>query len=392
MKKFKYLLVIAAAGLLLVACGDLVPIQEMTTAKADISKAKSYNAEKYANEEYTAAIDLLKSCHSQLKENKKDDAKKSAIDASVKANEAIEKSLPLLTQDTIEIAETSLAQAEEAYASELATEEYTEANSQLETARSEFESKNYASAYAAALKSDELSKNARNTALSQKSTLQDAIDEVKETIARAKQYDAMSYAPDELQSAEENLSDAEKANSDLELKKGFESIGLAKADADKAYLIAVKEYALMTIEEAEDAIAKAEKSSGAKGAIDELNGSKELLSTSKSQFDETLYVESINSAEESKRLSFYVMKNGENQNGTNVADNNGTDNGDYILYKVKYREAHLKDCLWIIARKFYNDPFKWKVIYNANKDQIKDPDLIKPGWELKIPKPVVTEK
>lgn len=27
----------------------------------------------------------------------------------------------------------------------------------------------------------------------------------------------------------------------------------------------------------------------------------------------------------------------------------------------------------------------WKEIYEANKDQIKDPDLIHPGWKLKIP-------
>ena len=28
----------------------------------------------------------------------------------------------------------------------------------------------------------------------------------------------------------------------------------------------------------------------------------------------------------------------------------------------------------------------WKEIYEANRDLIKDPDLIHPGWKLKIPK------
>lgn len=28
----------------------------------------------------------------------------------------------------------------------------------------------------------------------------------------------------------------------------------------------------------------------------------------------------------------------------------------------------------------------WKEIYEANRDQIKNPDMIQPGWKLKIPK------
>lgn len=42
-----------------------------------------------------------------------------------------------------------------------------------------------------------------------------------------------------------------------------------------------------------------------------------------------------------------------------------------------------RDTLSEIGRK-YGVP--WKEIYEANKDIIKDPDLIQPGWKLKIPK------
>lgn len=34
----------------------------------------------------------------------------------------------------------------------------------------------------------------------------------------------------------------------------------------------------------------------------------------------------------------------------------------------------------------YNDWRQWTRIYEANKDKIKDPDMIKPGWELAIPR------
>lgn len=43
------------------------------------------------------------------------------------------------------------------------------------------------------------------------------------------------------------------------------------------------------------------------------------------------------------------------------------------------------DTLSLIARKFYNNPYKWPYIYRANKEIIKDHDSIQVGWVLKIP-------
>jgi nucleoid-associated protein YgaU len=34
----------------------------------------------------------------------------------------------------------------------------------------------------------------------------------------------------------------------------------------------------------------------------------------------------------------------------------------------------------------YNDPAQWTKLYEANKDQISDPDIIWPGWKLRIPR------
>lgn len=43
------------------------------------------------------------------------------------------------------------------------------------------------------------------------------------------------------------------------------------------------------------------------------------------------------------------------------------------------------DSLSQIAKREYGDANKWRRIFEANKDKIKDPDLIHPGQELKIP-------
>jgi nucleoid-associated protein YgaU len=44
------------------------------------------------------------------------------------------------------------------------------------------------------------------------------------------------------------------------------------------------------------------------------------------------------------------------------------------------------DYLWKIARKpdIYNDPFQWVKIWTKNRDLVTNPDLIYPGWNLKI--------
>lgn len=43
------------------------------------------------------------------------------------------------------------------------------------------------------------------------------------------------------------------------------------------------------------------------------------------------------------------------------------------------------DSLSKIAGRFYGDVNQWRRIYDANRDQVKDPDRIHPGQTLRIP-------
>lgn len=43
------------------------------------------------------------------------------------------------------------------------------------------------------------------------------------------------------------------------------------------------------------------------------------------------------------------------------------------------------DSLSKIAKKHYGDATKWHAIHEANRDKIKNPDLIQVGWVLKLP-------
>ncbi len=56
--------------------------------------------------------------------------------------------------------------------------------------------------------------------------------------------------------------------------------------------------------------------------------------------------------------------------------------------KVKEPQVYVVqpgDSLSKIAKEVYGKAGRWKEIYEANKDQIKDPNLIRPGQELRIP-------
>lgn len=50
------------------------------------------------------------------------------------------------------------------------------------------------------------------------------------------------------------------------------------------------------------------------------------------------------------------------------------------MYEVKQGDSLSK-----IALTFYGDSAQWPKIFEANKDQVKDPDLIYPGQKLRIP-------
>ena len=55
----------------------------------------------------------------------------------------------------------------------------------------------------------------------------------------------------------------------------------------------------------------------------------------------------------------------------------GVVSGTYVVVKG--------DSLSKIAQRAYGDGNKWRKIFEANKDVIKDPDLIYPGQSLRIP-------
>ncbi|OHD55718.1 MAG: hypothetical protein A2Y33_13840 [Spirochaetes bacterium GWF1_51_8] len=84
------------------------------------------------------------------------------------------------------------------------------------------------------------------------------------------------------------------------------------------------------------------------------------------------YLDAIDYAREAMRLAELLMNKQEGKTYT-------------VILNPKDR-----DCLWKIAARMYdNNAWMWPIIWKANADQIKDPDLIYPGQIFKIPPSII---
>jgi len=397
-------LIFAAGVVLVFGCGDPIPLKEMVDARHSITRAEGVKASQYAPDLLNEATTLLLKSHEDVKGEKFDDAKKDAESSLAKANEAYNASIPLFAQEALDKADKSVAEAGDVYASELANADYANAAAKLKSAHEQFEAKKYEDAYMLAVEADTAAQNAKSLSINKKGTLKDAIDEVAETISRADKLGAETHAPEKIKLAKENLSIAQKSYSDLKLKDGFSAVQVAKINADEAFLEALKKTASGNIAKAESMIAEAESNPYAKEASNEVEGSKEMVKTAKSQYESGQYPESIQSSDEAKRLAsiaLSVMEKSADQSkvGSGKKAGKGSDKGsstagvgadegtgEYDIYVVRYFRSSIKDCLWLIAGKYYQNPRQWKKIYNANRDVIRNPNFIRPGWKLKVPK------
>jgi LysM repeat protein len=80
-------------------------------------------------------------------------------------------------------------------------------------------------------------------------------------------------------------------------------------------------------------------------------------------------------------VTFEINESGETVAKKQIAKNNETSNPKSNGYHI----VRQGESLWTIAKKYYGNGSKNNIIYNANKNIIKNPNMLKVGWKLKIP-------
>ena len=147
------------------------------------------------------------------------------------------------------------------------------------------------------------------------------------------------------------------------------------AALSKAYIAEmVKAYRARTsLEYAKERIELARRVNFDNSNSEQFNSALTFFTDSKTDFDAKKYEESLEKSQQVIELLKDV------KGGTILP----------AFYEV-ILNVESRDCLWKIAGYsfVYGDPWKWKVLYEANKDSMPEPDnpdLIEPGQLLRIP-------
>jgi nucleoid-associated protein YgaU len=424
MKLRNTLAILSILSLAFMACETKIPIQELAKAKGAIAQAESVDADKYSPEEMKVAKAELAKAHDVIiKEEKPEDSVKNAETAYTKAMEAYNRSAVLYASDALKKADEAIAAADLVYAEKLSADNYTQARDFYNSANEKFEVKDYILSHSLAEEAYKKAVKAKEESLDSKYQLQAKIDEVNSILARVEKHNYQSYAGQKYTIAKDKVKQASSYYNNDNLKAGFEAVEVAKINADEAYKSTMNGVSSSKIAEAEKAVAEAEKSDGAAYAEEDLAAAKEAVDNAKRMRNNGNYDESVTYSNEAIRLANSVIEEGnkaaiaarvKSQADKEAAEKEAADKAaadkaakdisaaeksgkgkaasgvpeedeNFWYYKVKTWEKH-EECLSRIAEQYYKNAKAWKRIQKANPDLIKNPDLIRPGWIIKVPK------
>ncbi len=262
---------------------------------------------------------------------------------------------------------------------------------------------------------------AYETSLTYKNEYFNQLKSLESKFNQAKQYKAEQYEPEKSALIQQRISEVNKQIDENQLKVAYKNLEELRSDINGLYILSISKYSQEKLKEAESTFQKTstnvEKNRNILGQntskINELmNSGKEALNSAKTDNTSENYESSIKYSEEVIKICGVINDLIEQSNMVykrNLAleeqrrreeeqkkkeeapveeskKEQPADENIKLIYTVKKTKP--AECLWRIAAKkeIYNNPKEWKKIYDANKDQIKNPNLIYPGQNLKIPK------
>ena len=214
------------------------------------------------------------------------------------------------------------------------------------------------------------------------------MEEARTAIDEARTVGAPKYAPADLKGAEEVYVRAQAAVEEGEYREARKHAIRAAAKAHAAQVVTLQEIevwcsrALETIDDAKDAIVVAESEGAAIFAPAALAEASSALEDGERVFSADRYEEAAALAQSAFDAAEGAIKESRAEKTRLAAIE-----AKRLEMLEQERRRRVKsytvgsgESLWKIAGKknIYNDPYMWPLIYKANRDQIKDPNLIHP--------------
>jgi nucleoid-associated protein YgaU len=398
--KHKYMVFVLCmiSAAFIVACDIPSPITEMAEAKAAITKASKYSAEKYAKKEFDESVKLLMDTHTLLKEDKAKEASDSAVKARAKAEEAYTKSLPPYAQDAIDKAKTDLADAKGFNADEFAPDETKRAEAEIAEAENIYKKADYIPAYDMARQASASAQSAKDKVLSNLPVLRGKLASLEADYDELKSMNAEQFAKEDMTALATDISALQTLIESNKIKDANIKVQSATEKVDKIREAGLAIAVRQKISKAEDLIASASVSPDVAQVAPELETAKQKVKAANEHHSLKNYQKASESADEALAmldaitLALEKIAGSRGLTGGSVSDGKDASlAGQVVEYIVKWHKINT-DCLWRIAEKVYKNARMWPLIYSANRDQIKDPDLIYPGQKLIIPPIPVREK
>ena len=348
-------------------------------------KAEKLNATGYAPDDMAAAGTFVEEAQEELNDKKyweshlsSEKAKRSLRSALAAAEEAISKIEVeisrlkaerdnLITLDSKKTAETELAKAGES----------------LTRADESLKEDLVKDAEQAVLEARQYIKVAKLKILSV--SAKEKIGILRANIENLKKERGDDFAPQEI---EQSLSSLNEAESLLEQEKPEEA-RLKISDAENHYLAALLKAeqgtALDKIQTAGALLERIRQSDTGNKFEQDINNADTLIAEARRLYDARSYGQAGSKADEAHTLLSSLSISIEEEYGIKP------DKMEEMRIYVVRLNINDRDCLWKIAHRLYKNARMWPLIYMANKEQIKDPDLIFPGQRFKIP-PVPKKK
>lgn len=354
----------------------------LADAKSIYEEADKLNAAEFEPEKFKQAGDAVNEAENLKESQDLWDAyqkAKEAVDAGTQAKEKCLARLPQLREDCNRLQKD----AEDLSALRMTkqqTGDVASARSKLDTAEESLSNNNIKDALPLMNEAEALLAGVKTEG--EKQLLKDRIEQLRKEAEGLKKGRGSDFAGEDIDVVIGSLNEADSLLEQGKMEDAKKKI----ADAENLLAIAkektTKGLALEKATSVEKLLEEARKKDTENKFKTEIDKAAEIIADGNKLVESGSYKESLVKFEAAESLLYSLGIAGEKKDLADKGEFKDTEGKK--IYEVIYNRKK-RDCLWRIAGKVYNNARLWPLIYMANKDQIKDPDLIFPGQRFVIP-------